>query len=315
MLDNQLWRTIHQFYFETSPSNFVGFSGEVFQSYANANDLLNSPFQIGLIKSSQVFEYKNEEYIHEQTSIESIHLVYKRDASQAQLNVLRNYWPLFACKNINDAKPITLLHMATTLDGKIATAQGDSKWIGNEENLIHAHRVRALVDGVLVGGNTIRTDLPKLSVRRVRGTNPTRLFLTNTFNEWESLPEVENAKTILIREQGKLNGQTDYQNIDDILKYEGLDDKTKIIDILKQLKNKGVHSILIEGGPTTTGSFVQAGVVNWIQIHIAPLLFGSGKSSMSLPEIEKVDEAYHLQNVFYTTVSNAMMMTGELKKK
>jgi hypothetical protein len=65
--------------------------------------------------------------------------------------------------------PFTCVHLAQTIDGKIATVSRKSKWIGNQENLIHAHRIRALVDLILIGGNTFRIDKPKLECKAGKG--------------------------------------------------------------------------------------------------------------------------------------------------
>jgi len=198
--------------------------------------------------------------------------------------------------------------MAQTLDGKISTNSGHSKWIGNTENLNHAHRIRALVDSVLVGGKTIAKDLPTLNVRHVSGKNPIRLLLTSNFSDFDKLPNAPSLKTILIRNQAKpLNRST---NISKVIYYKNTKPEENIISILKQLKINGIHSILVEGGPTTLNGFLQAKVVNLLQLHIAPLIFGSGKSAFQLPEIETVSQGLHLQNMVYHQMGNAMMITG-----
>ncbi|HLJ62814.1 MAG TPA: RibD family protein, partial [Stellaceae bacterium] len=74
-------------------------------------------------------------------------------------------------------RPFALAHLAQSLDGRIATIAGRSRWVSGEEDLDHTHRLRALADAVLVGAGTIRHDDPQLTVRRCPGQNPTRVIL------------------------------------------------------------------------------------------------------------------------------------------
>lgn len=254
---------------------------------------------------SSAFEIRNEIYgdkmfVHfnpgfDETLIESIKL----------------FCPLAFAVLIGKDVPFIIAHMAQTLDGKICTNSGKSKWIGNDENLQHAHRLRAMVDGVLVGGNTISNDLPRLNVRHVEGANPVRILLSNTFSEFEKLPKVEGMKTYLLRRK---NNTVDLKDdvISKVLYYEGNTNEEKLKDILLQLKNEGIESILVEGGPGTISSFYKEDRIDWLQLHIAPIIFGSGKSFISLSEIDDVSEGRKLHNVFYSKVGDSIMMTGEL---
>ena len=115
------------------------------------------------------------------------------------VDVLRIYVPVCAARYFSPERSFVIAHMAQSLDGKVATENDNSKWIGNEANLVHAHRLRALVDGVLVGGATARQDLPSLSVRHVNGSNPARIVLSNSFDRVEELPKVAGMDNVLVR--------------------------------------------------------------------------------------------------------------------
>jgi riboflavin-specific deaminase-like protein len=238
-----------------------------------------------------------------------IYLSYDPNFCNEAIQVIENYCPILLGNLVVENNTFIIVHMAQTIDGKICTCLGKSKWIGNEENLTHAHRLRAMVDGVLVGGKTVAKDLPRLNVRHVKGENPSRLLLTNSFNEWDKLPVVENAKTILIRSKD-VTFSSAHPVIDDVLEYD-VSDEDKLHYILKELKKRGIHSILVEGGPSTVGSFLSAGLVDWLQLHIAPIVFGSGKSCISMNEIEEVNEGYQIKNMFHTSMGDAFMLTGE----
>ena len=227
------------------------------------------------------------------------------------LNGLRLFGPLVFAPLMKRETPFIIAHMAQTLDGKICTNNGDSKWIGNTENLKHAHRVRAMVDGVMVGGNTVANDLPRLNVRHVKGANPVRLLLSNTFNEFEKLPETPGMKTFLLR---RIDNPVEkiVAPLTKVIYYDGETQKERIDDLLKSLKQEGIGSILLEGGPSTLTSFYSENKIDKLQIHIAPMIFGSGKSFIQLSEIKSVSDGRILKNVFYNAVGDGMMITGEL---
>ena len=227
------------------------------------------------------------------------------------LNGLRLFCPLIFAPLMMHETPFIIAHMAQTLDGKICTNNGDSKWIGNQENLKHAHRVRAMVDGVMVGGNTVSNDLPKLNVRHVKGANPVRLLLSNSFNDFEKLPVIPGMQTFLLRRKDNPVDNL-VEPITKVIYYQGETQKERIEDLLKSLKKEGIGSILLEGGPNTLTSFYCENKIDKLQIHIAPLIFGSGKSFIQLSEIKSVSDGRSLKNVFYNVVGDGMMITGEL---
>jgi riboflavin-specific deaminase-like protein len=244
--------------------------------------------------------YKNSLFVHFNSPLEN-----------EILDAIRLFIPIIFVQLTNCDLPFIIAHMAQTLDGKICTNTGQSKWIGNEENLKHAHRLRAMVDGVLVGGRTIENDLPRLNVRHVKGANPIRLLLSNTFCDFEKLPKVSNMQTFLLRRKSNpVNNLKD--PIDKVIYYEGDTEREKINNLLSKLKENNISSILLEGGPSTVSSFYKEGKINWLQLHIAPLIFGSGKSFIQLSEINSVSEGKKLDNVFYNKMGDSIMITGEL---
>lgn len=203
--------------------------------------------------------------------------------------------------------PFTCVHIAQTIDGKIATPTGKSKWIGNQENLIHSHRIRALVDAILIGGNTFRIDKPLLNVRLVKGEDPIKVIVANSTLALETLSV---GKTLLM-------STTD-------LDYCELPEETEVIvvkneagwidskNLLMELKKKGIHSVLIEGGSQTIRKFIEENTLSRIEFHIAPLLFGSGLNGIELEEINELSGAIHLKNPTYYKIGNAMMTVSNL---
>jgi diaminohydroxyphosphoribosylaminopyrimidine deaminase/5-amino-6-(5-phosphoribosylamino)uracil reductase len=209
--------------------------------------------------------------------------------------------------NLKAITPFSFVHIAQTIDGKIATASGKSKWIGNQENLVHAHRIRALVDAILVGANTFKLDKPRLDVRHVKGDNPIKIIIANSKLDLDCLSIGE---TILFS-----NNEIEYQSLPENTESICIEqDGNTIIttDLLKVLKQKGIHSLLIEGGSQTIRKFIEDKSIDRIEFHIAPMIFGSGKSGIELSAIDNLEEGIHLQNPITFKMGNALMLVSNL---
>ena len=140
--------------------------------------------------------------------------------------------------SLQNKLPFICLHVAQSLDGKIATNSGHSKWIGNMENRIHSHRIRALVDGVMIGGNTLRNDKPKLNVRHVEGKDPIKIVITSKGGNYDSLCTKNDSKIICI---GPKNDKLETPNIN-YISIEKINGLRSPMEILKALKTHGIHS-------------------------------------------------------------------------
>ena len=215
------------------------------------------------------------------------------DLPQELISYIRLYVPLLMASRLRPLRPFVISHFAQSLDGKICTPSGKSKWISNQDNLDHSHRLRAMVDGVMVGGGTIKADKPKLTVRRVEGKNPKRIFWCNTIDDYTDYAE-EGTYTILITKRNKIN--TVPEGINHLVSYTNLDDP--IQEVLFKLKEIGIHTIFIEGGSNTLSHFHKAKSIDLMQIHVAPIIFGSGKSAFEMQAINEVSDSLHLDGFF-----------------
>ncbi len=244
-----------------------------------------------------------------------LYLYFADDIDHQTKAYLQLYLPLASVNMHHKNKSFIVTHMAQSLDGKVCTISGTSKWIGNTENLKHAHRIRALVDGVIVGGNTARSENPSLNVRHVEGPNPARIILCNSSIALESLPDITNMRNFLLCKKDCVE-DIDSDSISlthlKIITYSGNEQGQAISCALTNLRKENVTSILLEGGPTTIKAFMQSNAIDWLQLHTAPLIFGSGHSFVSLPEITEVNQAKKLSNVVYTQMGDAMVVTGQL---
>ncbi len=213
------------------------------------------------------------------------------------------------CKKINEdfftyilkKRPFVHIKIAQTLDGKIATKTGDSKWITNEKSRYFAHMLRNEATAVLVGTNTALKDNPFLTVRNISTEKqPVRVVIDrdlkipinyNVFNF--------DAKTIIITSetvsQEKLKIFEEKDNIE-IIKLSTFENKFKVEDILKALYEKEIVHLLVEGGKDTVTEFLKNRVVDKISLFVAPKIIGEdGLSSIGSLGIEKIEKSLKLR--------------------
>lgn len=202
----------------------------------------------------------------------------------------------------------TVSHFAQSLDGRIATTSGDAKWIGNDANLVHAHRMRALCDGILIGAKTLARDKPQLTVRHVPGKNPTRIVLGSACDHLHHMQQTSTAPICLISSQAS----TAQHGIDTVQIQcdNGLISSAAILAALYQ---RGIHSVYIEGGAMTTSHFLSEGALDVVQLHIAPMIFGSGLSAFAMPQIQYAAESIRFASHTYVPVNDGMMFVGTMQ--
>ena len=192
---------------------------------------------------------------------------------------------------INDARtgtPMVVAQLGQSLDGRIATLSGHSRWINGAYALDHLHRLRAVVDAVVVGVGTVLADDPQLTVRRVPGAHPARVVIDPNGRAPESAKCFEATGTgrfcVMTRDRKLVSG------VVPILVPLG-ESGMAPADIVAALFAHGLRRILIEGGADTVSRFIDAGVVDRLQVLVAPVLLGSGRLGLQLRPIGTVDEA------------------------
>lgn len=199
---------------------------------------------------------------------------------------------------------LTVLHFAQTLDGRIATVTGHSKWISNDEDLIHAHRMRALCDAVLIGANTLRKDKPMLTVRHVRGPEPTKVVVGNNAVEFSSL--LDNGGKVIYLSASEKNG---YSGIEQV----HLGNSGKAISpcqILQELFSRNIFSLYVEGGSITASGFMRDYAIDYMQLFLSPKIFGSGISNFSLPEISQVENSIKFKESSFVPMGDGVLFCG-----
>ena len=185
--------------------------------------------------------------------------------------------------------------LGQSLDGRIATQTGHSKYINGERGLLHLHRLRCLVDAVVIGVGTAIADDPLLTVRMCSGRHPARVVIdpNGRLPPASRLLRDDGSRCIVVRgvDMGERREAHSYANhVEMILlpRDRGALDPNHIIAALGE---RGLFRILIEGGAQTISRFIQAGALDRLHVLIAPIILGSGQTGLDLPVIDRLDDA------------------------
>ncbi len=193
---------------------------------------------------------------------------------------------------IRDAAPdrsFVVAQLGQSLDGRIATPTGESRWINRDAALDHVHRLRATVDAVVVGIGTVVADDPLLNVRRVEGRHPARVIIDPSGRlplNARCLME-DGVRRLVIRGRHSSALPPGVEEV--LLPSDGraLSPPT----IVQALFDRGLKRLLIEGGAWTVSSFINDGVVDRLHVLVAPMILGSGKTGLELKPITRLVEA------------------------
>ncbi len=200
------------------------------------------------------------------------------------------YGPLCrAHRNARVNGSFAVAHLAQSLDGRIATRSGASQWVSGDEDLLHTHRMRALADAVLVGVDTVLLDDPQLTVRRCAGENPVRVVIDpeRRLDGSQRIFRDGAATTVLFAAEDHAGNGEALGNAEVVPMPRGalgLDPR----EMRRALARRGLTWLFIEGGGITVSRFLEAGAIDRLQLTIAPLIIGSGRPSIALPEIESL---------------------------
>ena len=221
-------------------------------------------------------------------------------------------------KYITTGRPFVTLKIAMTLDGKIATPEGESKWITGEKSRRMVHRLRSSVDAVLSAIGTVKADDPEFTARIRGGRNPKRIIID---------PELEiplkarvlatPPETIIVtRESDRSKRSMDKLNY--IAKSGGKVIFFKAILnlhwLMDTLGEQGITSVLIEGGSSLNAHALEDGIVDKVMVFIAPKIIGGKKSSPAVggESYRKLEEAYTLRDIEIRRYDGDILVEGYL---
>jgi riboflavin-specific deaminase-like protein len=180
-----------------------------------------------------------------------------------------------------------------SIDARVATASGDSHYINGEAGLDHLHRLRALVDAVVIGVGTAVADDPQLTVRRVSGPDPARVIVDPNGR----LPQTARVLNANVARRIVVTAAGCGRQLPAGVEVIALAPETDLLApaaIIRELAERGLRRILIEGGTKTLSRFLAARCLDRLHILVAPILLGGGRPSISLPPLQRIGDAARL---------------------
>jgi diaminohydroxyphosphoribosylaminopyrimidine deaminase/5-amino-6-(5-phosphoribosylamino)uracil reductase len=180
-----------------------------------------------------------------------------------------------------------------SLDGRVATATGHSKYINCPAGIEHLHRLRALVDIVVVGVGTALADNPQLTVRQVAGPQPARAVIDprGRLGANAKLFADDGVRRLLITTDG--SRATPPPGVE-VITLRAEDGTIAPCAIVASLAAAGMRRILIEGGADTVSRFIAARCLDRLHVNVAPVMLGAGGPGIDLPPLERADQAHRM---------------------
>ena len=218
-------------------------------------------------------------------------------------------------KHMKKELPFVILKVAMTLDGKIATKTGESKYITSSAARTYVHQIRNDVDAVLVGINTVVKDNPHLDARLVNGIDPIKIVVDSqlriplTCNILKT-PHKAIIATTRKASTAKIN-QLQHKGAK-VLIINSKEGKVDLEILMKELGKMDITSIMIEGGSEINGEAIKAGIVDKILCFSAPKIMGNGLSAISNLSIDKLNKAITLKDISTKKIGKDILIEGYL---
>jgi diaminohydroxyphosphoribosylaminopyrimidine deaminase/5-amino-6-(5-phosphoribosylamino)uracil reductase len=229
-------------------------------------------------------------------------------------------------KYITTGFPFVIAKFAMSLDGKISTRDGDSRWISGDDSRNYVHQLRHIVDAVMVGANTIIADNPKLSARGCFGKGgktklqPVRVIVdgkgrTPSFSRIFEEP----GETLIVVAKSIDNKKAKdlIKSGAEIVELAAENDMIDLGELMAVLGKRQITSVLVEGGSQLFGSLFDCGLVDKVLAFVAPIIIGgeNAKSAVGGIGVNKVVDALHLHNVKMKTFEDDVLVSGYLGGK
>ena len=215
-------------------------------------------------------------------------------------------------------RPWVIAKWAMTLDGKIATGTGESRWISSEPSREIVHRLRGRVDAVIIGSRTALADDPLLTARPTGPRLATRIILdSNAALPLESqLAKTAGESPVLVVTGPAATAEATKNLAEkgcEILQLADNDPGVRLQLLLSELGKRGMANLLVEGGSQLLGSFFDQGLINEVHTFIAPILLGgNGLSAIGGHGVEKMAESWKLEDLQVEQTGGDIYLQGHL---
>ncbi len=190
--------------------------------------------------------------------------------------------------------PLVIGQLGQSLDGRIATHTGASHYINGEAARTHLHRLRAIVDAVVIGVGTLNADDPQLTVRHVEGHNPVRVLLDPTGRARPDCRLFHDGQARVLHLQAQGAGAASPplpEGVESVQLPRHPVYGIHPASVLEALAQRGLRRVLVEGGGLTVSRFLEAGALHRLHLLVAPMLIGSGRPGICLPPIDTLEAA------------------------
>lgn len=206
--------------------------------------------------------------------------------------------------SVRRGRPYVIWKSASTLDGRAAAADGTSMWITSEASRMDVHRLRGTVDAIMVGVGTILADDPRLTARDLRTGSlairqPLRVVVDSNGRTPAEARVRDAAAPTLIATVATFG--------------KGPDGRVDLKAILAELHNRGVRSVLLEGGPKLAGAFLASGMVDRLVYYIAPKLLGDGPAALVGGGVTTITDAIDLDVLDVDRIGPDLRLTARLR--
>ncbi|MCX8131909.1 MAG: bifunctional diaminohydroxyphosphoribosylaminopyrimidine deaminase/5-amino-6-(5-phosphoribosylamino)uracil reductase RibD [Clostridia bacterium] len=222
-------------------------------------------------------------------------------------------------KYITEKKPFVILKAAMTLDGKIASVSGDSKWISGESSRQYVHKLRDRVAAIIVGINTVEKDNPYLTARNSSKAckNPVRIIVDSKgrIPLESNVINISSNEGMILATTQSISEEKEYllqKKGVRIIKADDGSGKVDLVRLMDELYKLELDSVLLEGGGTINYSALDAGIVDKVLMFIAPKILG-GKTAVTPVEGSGrllMKDAFHLRDVNVSTIENDVLIEG-----
>jgi diaminohydroxyphosphoribosylaminopyrimidine deaminase/5-amino-6-(5-phosphoribosylamino)uracil reductase len=229
------------------------------------------------------------------------------------------------CHWMKTGRPYVTLKAGMTLDGKLATATGESRWITGEASRQEVHQVRCRVDAVLIGVGTVLADDPVLTARKgprleqLTRRQPLRIVVDSRLRtpvKAQVLTQQDKAKTMIVTTAAAPAARRSALRKKgiEILTLPSLQGRVSLPALLKELSRRGIISLLVEGGSEVNAAMLKAKLVDHIRLYVAPLLLGgwNAKGVIGGDSPDRLAGAVKLRHMVTRSLGNDLVVEGDL---
>lgn len=222
-------------------------------------------------------------------------------------------------KRIRCGLPFVALKLALSLDGKAATAGGESKYLTGEKARAFAHRLRSQHDAVMVGVGTVLADDPQLTVRLARGPDPLRVIVDSRLRTPPAARLLQDGgpSVLIAATRNAPAGRAralEARGAELLFLPSGRDGRVGLLALLRALARRGLNALLVEGGPTLAGSLLDKGLVDRVYFFLAPFLLGGARAPGAIAGegVRQLARAHRLRELRLRRLGDDFLFEGDL---